>query len=890
MKAKDLFDSTTGELKHKVRTIKDLIRFIETKENKDVSNYSIFLGAGASRSSGIATAHELILEWMAELYERYKHQDEDLYDENSSDYDKYSKLKNYFEIKHASWFDGNNPYSSLFEKKFDLPPQRRRFVEQEVDKKLPSIGYSYLVSLVENNYFNAIFTTNFDDLLNEAFYQLSSTRPIVCAHDSSVHSISISSKRPKIIKLHGDYLFEDIKSTLRETESLEHNIKDKLIEFCKEYGLIVVGYSGSDRSIMDVLDLLLKNEAYLKNGIYWCVRKEDEISPILKNLFWKDRVYPVLIEGFDEFFCQIHQTLIPKVKLFNDYTESKQQKIIQQIINSKSNFEDINILRAIESLEIENEKQSFSFELTQKLTENEHDQNVSIKIHDTKKLLEIDRLMNQDMNLAYSKANSYYIQNESISVKVYLLQKLIDISQSLGKKEENLKWIDELINSDPYRFDYYKIKLRTMNTLEQKYQYCRTLEERFKHSTSFLNFIAELGIDLIDTIKNYQNDDSFLDKIMENIDKSLIMLPSLDNSAWKKKISLLKTKINLCYKSKNRQKVDEIEKEAKSIIERARNINAHSIEFLDLETYYVCLFKDKTYSSTLINDLYSLINLSNKDKKYNIFLLLDKIYNDENLEISLTDKIKFYRDYIGFDEQYPLEAIISKLKLMYLSKVDVAELSGHLHKVIMERNFFNNFDSIMELVTLIDVTLISKINSILDSKIHEIKPEYFNKFKSRIHLYNKEFDKAISYIDKQFTYQPIDESYYIHKSFILLKAEKYNEIIQLKNEYENSYFDFSSDIFLVNSEFASKKLNKDQYNKYKLDAIASKTNISLQVSLACSIIDDAKKTQGMSRLYKIIENNPLAYFNYNEWVFFEKEEVSILMEKAKIADELKLLI
>src|SRR5690606_19426577 len=126
-----------------------------------------------------------------------------------------------------------------------------------------------LVSLVENNFFNAIFTTNFDDLLNEAFYQLSSTRPIVCAHDSSVHSISVSSKRPKIIKLHGDYLFENIKSTLRETESLESNTSDKLKEFCKEYGLIVVGYAGNDRSIMDILDFLIKNDTYLRNGVYW---------------------------------------------------------------------------------------------------------------------------------------------------------------------------------------------------------------------------------------------------------------------------------------------------------------------------------------------------------------------------------------------------------------------------------------------------------------------------------------------------------------------------------------------------------------------------------------------------------------------------------------------
>ncbi len=80
----------------------------------------------------------------------------------------------------------------------------------------------------------------------------------MCAHDSSINSITITSSRPKIIKLHGDYLFDDLKSTVRETESLEINMKNKLVEFSKDYGMIIVGYSGNDRSILEVLTNLLK--------------------------------------------------------------------------------------------------------------------------------------------------------------------------------------------------------------------------------------------------------------------------------------------------------------------------------------------------------------------------------------------------------------------------------------------------------------------------------------------------------------------------------------------------------------------------------------------------------------------------------------------------------
>lgn len=208
------------------------------------------------------------------------------------------------------WYDDRNPYSSLFERRYDLQRQRRSFVENEVANKNPSIGYAYLVKLIEQNYFNAVFTTNFDDLLNEAFYRFSNVRPVVCAHDSAISSITITSKRPKIIKLHGDYLFEDIKSTLRETESLEGNMKNKFIEFSKDYGLIVVGYAGNDRSIMDILSYLLKKEEFFKNGIYWCIRKGDKnISDELKKLLWKDRVYFIQIDGFDEFMAELNKEL-----------------------------------------------------------------------------------------------------------------------------------------------------------------------------------------------------------------------------------------------------------------------------------------------------------------------------------------------------------------------------------------------------------------------------------------------------------------------------------------------------------------------------------------------------------------------------------------------------
>lgn len=65
------------------------------------------------------------------------------------------------------WYKKENEYSQLFELIYDSPVQRREYIEDCLENKEPSWGYIYLANLIVKGYFNVIFTTNFDDLLNE---------------------------------------------------------------------------------------------------------------------------------------------------------------------------------------------------------------------------------------------------------------------------------------------------------------------------------------------------------------------------------------------------------------------------------------------------------------------------------------------------------------------------------------------------------------------------------------------------------------------------------------------------------------------------------------------------------------------------------------------------
>ncbi|VXC33283.1 SIR2 family protein [Pseudomonas sp. 9Ag] len=345
---------------HKQRTVDDIARFLKTRVEKN-PNYCLLLGAGCSVTSGIPSGGELIDQWRREIFYEYSDQ--------GSEYST-EEAKKLLKERFSQWYSETNEYSSLFEKKYDLPSQRRKFIEELVSEKIPSIGYAYLVNLVKNNYLNSIFTTNFDDLLNEAFYHYSDRRPMLCAHDSSVNSINLYSSRPKIIKLHGDYLFDDIKGSLRETESLEQNTKNKLVETLKGQGLIAVGYAGYDRSVMDVISYLLRLDDHLTNGVYWCVRRGETISEEVRKLLWRDKVYYVLIDGFDEFFAELNLKLTKCLSLEQDLTNNKTSKIIESYTSNKfllqSNSE---IIRSdVERLSKQKAKSNIS-RLIQELTE-----------------------------------------------------------------------------------------------------------------------------------------------------------------------------------------------------------------------------------------------------------------------------------------------------------------------------------------------------------------------------------------------------------------------------------------------------------------------------------------------------------------------------------------
>lgn len=848
---------------YKRKKVSDLIRFIQNSTDAEIGNkrvitpnYSILLGSGASVTSGIRTGNDLIKIWKQEVY------DSDNGKEDIS-------LDDYFKPEKAPrWYDENMAYSCLFENRYDLQRQRRIFVEKEVAGKTPSIGYAYLVKLIENGFFNTVFTTNFDDLLNEAFYRFSSKRPIVCAHDSSISGITVTSTRPKIIKLHGDYLFDNIKATQQETESLETNMKMKFQEFAKDFGLIVIGYSGGDRSIMDILLDLLRGNEHFKNGIYWCVRKgtkEESFSSELKRLLEKDRVFLVEIEGFDELFSEMNHYLNDGKLPIDDssLTFKHQRQIIDELTNKINlNTECAYLKRDCENLKLQFENNILTeilnsargkdsmFKETkdqnmvkrkrpfQDLTKDQAEEIQNIKedvVFKSKKDIILKRLKEKNI-----------FQMKDCRFKMELLEWEADLSKDM---DDDLvrKYFDELIRLDPDNERYYLIAANRSVKFDQKKTYFLRGIERYPNDVYMINSYVDFLLDYCEQYPDLTKCEKILDEIDRLIQQSLNLSRQIRNIVFYHKLRLIQLKyendtdrLKANLKSLQQEVISLSEFHPNSIkISRSANPDEFSIDKITKAIDYY----RKSDSPKIIEDLY--IELINYQK------------NKGNFDQTLKSIRQFENDFDGSDRFKYLKIDVLKTNEYFEDALDILETLPKNNKSINEKiSILGILGRKEEVVSLYqkhpNKEKIAEEYYLANDQYAELIESYKNKLESRGYL-NKE-----------------DIIFY---TYSLLKEEKYKEVVDFLKPYNENPSITNGEI-KVNYYFAllkSGRENKESITKKINKNILDKPNINTSnyIKLGASCVIGAEK-EIISALSKIVSESPVEKYSIIKWPIMQK--------------------
>jgi len=288
-------------------------------------NFAWFLGAGASRSSGLPTADDVIWYMKQRYYCSQENQEISRHDVQNP------RVKNiiqsYMDSKGfpEKWSD--EEYTTYFEKIFgDDRERQRRFLNGILNEEnvMLSVGNRVFGALIAMKQIKVLFTTNFDSVVEKAVAEVSG-KSIAAYHlegSKSINDAFNNEEFPIYCKLHGDFRYESIKNLSTDLAAQNTDLASCLINSGNRFGFIVAGYSGRDQSIMDLFYKVIESNNPFPNGLYWLGIKGAEAPPSVERLLTKAKekginAHYIQIETFDAFLLRLWRNIENKPQDIN---------------------------------------------------------------------------------------------------------------------------------------------------------------------------------------------------------------------------------------------------------------------------------------------------------------------------------------------------------------------------------------------------------------------------------------------------------------------------------------------------------------------------------------------------------------------------------------------
>jgi hypothetical protein len=199
--------------------------------------------------------------------------------------------------------DDPEEYGFYAEECYPLPDARRQYFQNLVASIRPAPGYELLCLLAEEGIVESVWTTNFDGLTVRAVADFDLT--VVEVTLDAPERVSRPRRRGELVHvaLHGDFRYDALKNTAKELRDHDVTLRQAMARRIIDTDLIVAGYSGRDRSVMDAL-----RAGYSRAGtgrLFWCGYGDEGPSESVRELIETARVagreaYYVTAPGFDE--------------------------------------------------------------------------------------------------------------------------------------------------------------------------------------------------------------------------------------------------------------------------------------------------------------------------------------------------------------------------------------------------------------------------------------------------------------------------------------------------------------------------------------------------------------------------------------------------------------
>jgi SIR2-like domain len=210
-------------------------------------------------------------------------------------------------------------YSTAFRLALPEESARRQYIRALLRDKSPSYGQRVLGSFLVQGLADLVVTTNFDDLIEQAADSARSavtdpTRPrlrmAALGYPDRAHLALTEDDFPLLVKLHGDFGERELKNLDTELRQQDEQLRQAFLDSSRRFGLAVIGYSGRDGSVMDMLIQALRMQGAFPAGLWWLTREPRTVMPSVNTLMQAAAAAGVstrfvAIENFDETFAAL---------------------------------------------------------------------------------------------------------------------------------------------------------------------------------------------------------------------------------------------------------------------------------------------------------------------------------------------------------------------------------------------------------------------------------------------------------------------------------------------------------------------------------------------------------------------------------------------------------
>lgn len=283
-------------------------------------NFAWFLGAGTSATAGLPTATDILWDMKCRYYCREENQEisrQDLQSEAVR-----SRIQSFMESRGFPKLWAEDEYPVYFEKIFgDDKERQRRYVKGILaeDKATLSVGNRVLGGMLAAGFCRAVFTTNFDSVVEKAVAEVSG-HSLSAYHLEGAHTANQALNNeefPIYCKLHGDFRYDSLKNLTADLANQSAALAECLRNAGNRFGFVVTGYSGRDQSIMDLFRAVLDTPNPFPHGFFWTGLKGARPRPELEELLQQARTKGVTadfvpIETFDALMLRLWRNITDK--------------------------------------------------------------------------------------------------------------------------------------------------------------------------------------------------------------------------------------------------------------------------------------------------------------------------------------------------------------------------------------------------------------------------------------------------------------------------------------------------------------------------------------------------------------------------------------------------